>query len=1529
MSNMNDPDCILCHGTAGRPGEEVKPIQERAIATLIESSKARGDKKYVTLQKLTTAHAHFSCQKKYNNKSAIDAAVAEHAKKCVEGKQTIKEAVHFDFHKLCLFCAKVCDTKRKYCLVERKETTEKIMTNLKKRENTEMFDKNLFVRLDKNSDLVKVQARYHEDCIARFYTKRLSNQLGRPPSKNTTDFIEYIVYYIEENATESQFSLNEIKKDFGGDEFPSYKTIKSNLDSRYPGEIEFLHPGKDHIILFRHKISKEDWTKWHKYQENKLKDSEDERRKIVEMAGKIILEDIRNITYDKTSYTLPNFNRNNIFDNIPESLTLLLEIIIQTHKNRSKTNDFKWKKRIATVAHSIITSTRPRSFLSPILLGLSSMMHKKYASRDLIDSLSYLGLCASYDETLRFEASVINDPENHTCNPTCFVQYVFDNADHNTCTLDGKNTMHVMGGIKVATPSSDVLSKKTIARLSKIPSSEEVGSFGFIKLREYPNKLPNALKEVLITNVCDGDSKKIEISMEDFTWLYSKHSNKKSKGYSGFMEDAYVKSKYKTSKIIPLPFVNNPPSDLETIFTVLVKASEETRDKFNQKICFVTFDQPLYQKARCILSCVDPTNDKYGLANVRVRLGGFHTLMSFLGSIGYIMDGSGLKEAFASIYAENSAEKAFSGHAYSRSIRAHFLVQVALATIIFDSLELDDEETATFNALLECLGNESFIDYMNKEEFVSIKDKFMHQIEMIEEKGPTAQLWIQYWNMLAIVKDFIKAERSGDWDLHLKGIRRMIPYFHASGHNNYAKSAHLYLQDMLELRNDMGDEAFENFVQDSLFTIRRSEKFWSGVWSDMTIEQVLMRSIHTQGGLTHGRNPTESVCTKFLLTMIVLVDVCNEMEDFCNVCYHTSEQHVDSSESRIARDVKDLEKLLEFFELYNPFPQTQYIMSIFSGIVGNLEGKNAINCHKAFEHGLESLQEIVGGNFADVKYKRTNKVRNLKSIQSSVNIHNEIIPLDPLLLFQRLCANITDKTDMKKYLEYELSPFPLSIFTETGFRKNTKSELFDLFNKTTLPAGDIVHVIDGGFLLHRVVWKKNDTVQVITNKYLDYVRKHYAKRSCIVFDGYPENKITKNTATTTSEAKPSTTKATERARRKNILTVPSFVIEPHTKITFSQSQFLSNEQNKIGLIKELKRQFTSNEYSVAQAVEDADSLIINTAIEESAKYKIKNATTGVTEYKKTVVVIGTDIDLLVLLNQLNSKDAKIYFVSPGVADAGDLVYSSNSFKFSQYRDLIGFLHSFSGCDTTSGFAGKGKKTIVNSLIATPGLSTLAKPFNDPCANPKVLVKNGCELIKSIYNCQNKKISLDDLRFLRYKSLVKKSTFKLHKLPPTVGTATQHILRAYFQLQVWRDNDEILATDWGWKEVIVDDVNILMPRLTDKQVIPDELLVIISCGCEKTNCSSQTCGCRKLGLKCTDFCQHCPDESCCSNLDEPSQHLSESEDELDEREQPMLSLNSNEQLEEEESDDEMIYDEESDDQESNNDASPLAKKARVA
>lgn len=132
----------------------------------------------------------------------------------------------------------------------------------------------------------------------------------------------------------------------------------------------------------------------------------------------------------------------------------------------------------------------------------------------------------------------------------------------------------------------------------------------------------------------------------------------------------------------------------------------------------------------------------------------------------------------------------------------------------------------------------------------NITKKFKQQLEKVEENSPTAKLWVQYFNMVSLLKKFIEAERTGDWEKHLYTIKLMIPYFHASGHFPYAKSCQIYLQSVAKLEEKMDIFEYNKFVRNGYFTIRRKDKFFLELGL-ICIEQTANKGFKTQGGVIH------------------------------------------------------------------------------------------------------------------------------------------------------------------------------------------------------------------------------------------------------------------------------------------------------------------------------------------------------------------------------------------------------------------------------------------------------------------------------------------------------------------------------------------------------------------------------------------------------------------------------------------------------------------------------------------------------
>ena len=154
-------------------------------------------------------------------------------------------------------------------------------------------------------------------------------------------------------------------------------------------------------------------------------------------------------------------------------------------------------------------------------------------------------------------------------------------------------------------------------------------------------------------------------------------------------------------------------------------------------------------------------------------------------------------------------------------------------------------------------------------------------------------------DMVKILRKFIKAEHMGNWSLHLEAVVDMLSYLAASGHSLYAKSARIYLQTMLSLNRTI--------QMCTVISLRVSmspeEVVELGLDCPlMMIEQVLMRSMNTIGGLTRGRGMTEQQWLTSLLSMPACSETNRAMQELTGVKYSTGEQNKEMGKTRPRRD---------------------------------------------------------------------------------------------------------------------------------------------------------------------------------------------------------------------------------------------------------------------------------------------------------------------------------------------------------------------------------------------------------------------------------------------------------------------------------------------------------------------------------------------------------------------------------------------------------------------------------------------------
>lgn len=161
--------------------------------------------------------------------------------------------------------------------------------------------------------------------------------------------------------------------------------------------------------------------------------------------------------------------------------------------------------------------------------------------------------------------------------------------------------------------------------------------------------------------------------------------------------------------------------------------------------------------------------------------------------------------------------------------------------------------------------------------------------------------------------------------------------------------------------------------------------------------------------------------------------------------------------------------------------------------------------------------------------------------------------------------------------------------------------------------GDMLYVLDGGALLHRLPWEVGKTYGEIVENYIGYVQRHYEQSVVIVFDGYSNRLSTKDVA----------------HKRRNATTGQKVSFTSTMPLRLNKQLFLPNNENKrfINLLGEGLQRAGCD---IHNAQGDADVLIVQTAVTVAVKQR--------------TVLVGDDADLLILLLH-HYQQGELYFMS--------------------------------------------------------------------------------------------------------------------------------------------------------------------------------------------------------------------------------------------------------------------------------------------
>ena len=200
--------------------------------------------------------------------------------------------------------------------------------------------------------------------------------------------------------------------------------------------------------------------------------------------------------------------------------------------------------------------------------------------------------------------------------------------------------------------------------------------------------------------------------------------------------------------------------------------------------------------------------------NTVLRMGGFHIALNYLSLLGKKYAQSGLEDLLieSGVYAAGTTSVLMLGKSYNRGIHAHKLCMEALFRLLWQAflewlskqaVELEDRVKQLFvDRSRECRNTVREESFFNEgwpawqsylEPLKSLLAAFKSESR---KQSRSFVFWEEYIDMVLVLLQFIKAERTENWKLHLSATAAMVPHFFSTDRVNYVRWIPVYLSDM-------------------------------------------------------------------------------------------------------------------------------------------------------------------------------------------------------------------------------------------------------------------------------------------------------------------------------------------------------------------------------------------------------------------------------------------------------------------------------------------------------------------------------------------------------------------------------------------------------------------------------------------------------------------------------------------------------------------------------------------------------------
>lgn len=241
------------------------------------------------------------------------------------------------------------------------------------------------------------------------------------------------------------------------------------------------------------------------------------------------------------------------------------------------------------------------------------------------------------------------------------------------------------------------------------------------------------------------------------------------------------------------PLIAAPAHEWQTLLTILMQAQNIKAKVVGQnRRTVISLDMGLYQPAKKLQMT------RQDLGHIILRPGELHIVMAQLRTIGAFIENSGLDMCCveSDLYGPSTVKHILGGNHLKRGEAAHMVTLQALFSLYQEAFFVRHPAVGTIveksaNQLSDVCktGDKQDITAKHKELAQTMTSTElaakMEQFDADHEDSPLFKFTRGYMAMLMEMM-FIRAIRTGDWDLHLEALQLFVKYFFAHDMLNYA-----------------------------------------------------------------------------------------------------------------------------------------------------------------------------------------------------------------------------------------------------------------------------------------------------------------------------------------------------------------------------------------------------------------------------------------------------------------------------------------------------------------------------------------------------------------------------------------------------------------------------------------------------------------------------------------------------------------------------------------------------------------------